>query len=164
MLVSPNLARWIKASVVAYFDARKGAYVLFVDGDDRSTDKLTRFLELRTNGPVLREPCKNHYMIDYWVNILIQSYIDANDAYMFERIFGHTQSMFERCIPVYRFGTGADDDQSLVGHLLLRNTRPIHKLNAANFGVVAERTRQQQGSVEGYYQMELSGEVAGNVS
>ena len=116
MLVSPNLARWMKASVTKFFEdanttantAASTVHVLFVDGDDRTTDGLERFMEFRTNGPVIREPCKNNFVADYWINILVQSSIDSKDAYAFERIHGHAQSLFERCIPVFRYGNGPD--------------------------------------------------------
>lgn len=164
MLVSPNLARWIKASVTKFFMDRNDAantanstdYYMFVDGDDRTTDGMERFTEFRTSGPVIREPCKNNFVVKYWINILIQSNIDAKDAYAFERIFGHAQSLFERCIPVIRYGNGPDDDQTQVGVLILQNSREIEELNGSNFGVVSERTRLQQGSAEGYYKMEFT--------
>ena len=73
MAVNTNWPRWIFASVCTHFDARKGDYNLFIEGQFRNMQPPKDFFELRMDGPFITEVSHNFYKLYIEINVLIHS-------------------------------------------------------------------------------------------
>lgn len=155
--INPHWSRWIKASVSKWFDDHKGDVVMFFEGDDRATDETPEFVEVRMDGPRIKELSKNYFRLDVFINVLIQCHMNKSNVYSFEVLEGKVQAMFDPCIPVFKYGNGADDNSTVqIGTLVLKYSRPLDQLKSANFGQIDEAVRLQQATVEGHYRLELT--------
>lgn len=155
--INPHWNRWIRASIAKWFEDHKGDMVMFHEGDDRTTDKIPEFVEVRMDGPRIKELSKNYFRLDVFVNALTQCAMNKDNVYAHEVLKGKVQAIFERCIPVMKYGNGADDDRTVqLGTLTLQYSRPLDQLKVADFGQIDEVVRLQQATVEGHYRMELT--------
>lgn len=130
---------------------------MFIEGLTRTVDGTEVFLEYRMDGPLIREPCKNQFVFDITINIMVQVGISNYDAHAFQKAFGQAQSMFRGCIPIYKYGTGPDDDQSFLGNFILKNSREIDAVKSLQLGQIDPIMRLMQGTVECRYRMDFHG-------
>lgn len=155
----PNWSRWIYSSCAKHFNAGAEDFSLpcFVEGDERNTDNLKQWIEVRLDGPYMKEVSRNYWRIDVEVNIFIGSVSDNQYMYDLQSLTGKVASMFG-CIPVTRTGDPIDDpanDGVQIGILDLKK-HPAELIRISNFGKVRPDTRFQQATVEGHYEMYLS--------
>jgi len=155
MALNANWVRWLVASLNKHFDAAKGAYPLYIEGSERDTDHLRDFGELRFDGPFIRNPCKGLYYLDIEVNVLVQSQMDPTNLYAGVVAVGVFSAAFAHIIKVYKFGTGEDDDDTLLGCLRLRDDRTHNTIDISQFGIIRQDVRLTQYTIEGHYRMEL---------
>jgi hypothetical protein len=158
MNINKNWSRWIFASLSKHFaDAYAAAGIpLFIEGQHRNTRLLANFFELRVDGPTLREVSKGCWIFRVEVNILVQSAMNDTNYHVVHQNVGIAASAFEKGIPVFKKGSGADDDQSFVGCLqLLQNERSRDFVEINHFGQIDVKTKLMQATVEGHYEMTL---------
>jgi len=140
-----------------FFDAAAAESIpLFIEGQHRNTRLLKDFFEMRTDGPTLREVSKGCYILGLEINILVQSAMNDTNYHTIHQNVGVAAAAFEKGIPVYKKGSGPDDDQSFVGCLQLlqsRESRDYVEIN--HFGQIDTKTNLMQASVEGHYEMTL---------
>jgi len=153
-----NWPRWIFASVSKHFlDAASAESIpLFIEGQHRDTRLEKDFFELRTDGPTLREVSKGCFVFGLEINIIVQSAMNDTNYHRIHQNVGVAAAAFDKGIPVYKKGSGPDDDQSFVGCLQLlqnRETRDFVEIN--HFGQIDKQTKLMQASVEGHYRMYL---------
>lgn len=157
--MNSNWARWIFASISKHFDDGKGSYDMYIEGQHRNTRVLKDFFELRIDGPNICEVSKNYYEIIMEVNCLVSSHMDDTDYHRIHRTTGYVAALYTD-IPVYKYGTGPDDDQSFLGCLVLINDifgRKGNRLVISNFGIVEPGSDLLQSTIEGHYRMCLNG-------
>ena len=155
MNINPDWYRWIVASISKHFDSYKGTYFLYIEGDERDTDDIADFAELRTDGPFISQPCKGVKYLDIEINLLIQSAMDQEDLYAGVRAVGQFATGFTQVIKVFKFGNGVNDDDSLLGCLRTRAKRYEDTIDIGNFGIVHQDTKLTQYTIEGNYRLEL---------
>ncbi len=151
-----NWPRWSFAAVSKHFDDRRETLPLFIEGQHRDTAALSDYLELRMDGPTLREVSKGCWILRIEVNILVTATFDEADFHKIHRNAGIVQAAFTS-IPVLKFGDGPDDDQSFVGCYKLKqnaSTRDFLELN--HFGRIDIDVPLVQATVEGHYEMTLN--------
>ena len=158
MSANPNWPRWIFATVSKHFTeaAQEAELPLFIEGQHRSTRKYKDLLELRMDGPTLREPSKGCWYLRLEINILIQSTMDDKNYHRIHQNVGVVAAAFEKAISVYKYGNNPQDDKTFVGCLQLiqnRETRDFIEIN--HFGQIDPKTNLMQASVEGHYKMVL---------
>lgn len=155
-----NLARWIESSIAVYFSAVATALslTLFVEGiDERSEDTMNQeHAELRVNGPYIKELSKDYWQIHVDINILLVDYMKMSNenAYDINNWGGKFLVAMTTPIPIYRFGDGVDDDDSLIGCLKPRIdfSEPVRLVH---FGQVNRVNRIRQAGVDGRFEMFL---------
>jgi len=147
--------RWISASINKHFDGFKATYELYIEGDERDTDDLANFAELRTDGPFITQPCKGVKYLDMEINLLIQSVMDPEDLYAGVRTVGQFATGFTQVIKVFKLGDGVQDDGSLLGCLRTRAKRYEDTIDIGNFGIVHQDVKLTQYTIEGHYRLEL---------
>jgi predicted transport protein len=110
-MMNHNWARWIFASVSSFFDSKKSTLDMFVEGTDmlgRRKDK--DYIEFRMNGPSGTEVSKAYWRLDFEVNVLVCSLKDEKNFHRLLSNIGIVTSMFFGAIPIYKLGSGPDDD------------------------------------------------------
>lgn len=144
--------RWAFASFSKHFAAHFTAesLPLFVEGDDRATALEKKFCEFRMDGPRLRPVGRRRWEIFIPVNILVQTIMDDENAYLHKTNMGIAQSGFARTISIYKYGTGPDDDQSLLVCMSLMGDKN-NPLKTNEFGQIDTTVRLLQATVEGHY-------------
>lgn len=151
MIFDPNWPRWIISSVASHFkDCNEN---FFMEGFERGTDGKPEWVELRLDGPYIREMTKGCWKLEVEVNTLIVVNDNAN-AYRSQEIQGMVLKKFLDCLEVYQIGNQEPDDGELLGCLKLQQ-RGREKIIVTNFGMLKPDIRQFQSSIEGHYVMTL---------
>ena len=156
MSLSKHMTRWIMASVAEHFNARRQGLTMFIEGQLRATKTLKDFIELRVDGPYFIELSKGYWEVYIEINVLVQSAQDQTNYHRIYESVGIVTAAFEHIIQIFRFGTGSDDDGTLVGCMRLKGDKDEReRLQTSHFGQVEPETGIFQSSVEGHYVMEL---------
>ena len=156
-----NLARWIFASIAKHFQPVAAGLSLpyFVEGvDERDEDNMrVDHVELRLTGPFIKEVSKGYYNVEVWVNFLFtkQMAVAGADAYDIIQWTGTFQNEMLNPIPIYKYGSGAQDDGSLIGCLDIKRT-PNEAARIYHFGQVSREDRVRQSEVDALYYMDLT--------
>lgn len=151
-----NLARWIFISVVKHFNTVVTGLSLpyFVEGVDERSDGEMRadHVELRLTGPGVLEAGGKHYA-RVTINFLCTALMDmaGADSWRIVQWTGVLQNEMLQPIPIYKYGTGADDDQSLIGCLRVDKNR----VNVYHFGQLDKDTRVRQSEVDATFSMDI---------
>ena len=160
-MLNRNWIRWVKASVNWHFTNLQKDVVaaaqripLYIEGDERDTNDLADFAELRMDGPNIRQVQKDLYYLESEINVLIQSHLDPKDLYKVERSIGIFSLGFVM-IDIFKFGDGVQDDGRHLGCMKLLKTLD-EDIEVANFGIIRQDTRLMQSTIEGHYRLELS--------
>lgn len=161
MPYDPNWPRWVQASVGDYFKsiAIANSYKSLIEEiDERTTDFMESPLraEIRINGPAIVEVSKGYYNFEVDVNILISSYMDGqlDNAYDGTTMAGIFAQAASDSIPVFKYGNGPDDDQSLIGCLTLRRGR-TESVKVFHFGEIDKTSRLRQLAVDVRLEMDI---------
>lgn len=159
MPANANWARWIFASVAHYLKtvAVTSSLSVMVEGlDDRDKAfmQASDRVEIRINGPFIRELSDEYYEVQVVANVLLTSRYDGHkNGYIFLDYLGLYLSAMDKAIPVYTFGSQSDD---LIGCLRPRSGRnnPIRVLH---FGQIEKTDHVKQAMVDASYIMHLRG-------
>lgn len=159
-MINKNWTRWIQASLTQYFSSFfTGAnQVTFLvepwNREAANTDK--DYIEQRWNGPFIREYSRALFCVEVDVNFVINSQTNRDDTYTHKQVVGIVQSAMVSQIPVFKYGTGIDDDQTLLECLLLKVS---HKSGVFTnyFGRQQDGVEVEQSTVEAAYEMILKG-------
>jgi hypothetical protein len=152
-----NWMRWITASFYKYFNDNKGSYTLHLEGMARAVESIPNRAELRIDGPNIVQPSKGVWRLYCEINILIAATVNANDLYTYQRMMGHFSSLFIDHISIFKLGDGGGDTGDLLGCMQLKYEKN-ERVQINTFGVIAPEVSLQQGSVEGHYEMLITGE------
>lgn len=157
MYIDPNLARWVSASIsdllrpVIEDDLNLVFWTEGVDFEEQNLFQKDNAV-LRVTGPLFF-PGSNQdkYVFEVFV-LLTDLFGTTTDAYNLMRQTGTVANTLSRPIPVYRYGGGPDDDESLVGCLDIDgNSREF--VRQLNYGVIDKDTRVKQMAVIARYEL-----------
>lgn len=152
MSIQEELVRWIIASISKHFDDRKGSIDLFIEGQIRDTSDLKDFAELRIDGPYITEVSNGFYRIYVEINVLVQSSFDQQNYHRIYNTVGKIVTIFEKTISIFKYGTGSNDDDSLLLCLnLLGDIGKRERIQVSHFGQIEPKTGIYQSTVEAHY-------------
>ena len=152
MAIEQDLERWLFASVSKHFDDNKQTLPLYIEGQKRFTRSEKDFLELRMDGPILSEESKDYWRVYIEINVLVQSAEDEEDYHRIHKDVGIAIAAFTKRISVFKYGTGAGDDQSFVGCLMRQDgRRGRERIQVNHFGRIDPKTPLFQSTVEAHY-------------
>ena len=155
MSANANWVRWIVSSIQQYFETNKQGIELFFEGTPRETKDEKDFAEVRIDGPHITEISKNYFLLKVDVNILVQSTMDEEDFHRIHTNVGKLVSVMTN-IPIYKYGDGVDDDDSLLGCLrLVQDAQGREPILVARLGQIEPTTPIEQVDIEGHYKMHL---------
>ncbi len=149
-MYNSNWARWIYSSVVVHFNNNRGTLPMFVEGDNRETQNVNKYFELRVDGPYSTEISRNYYKLEIEIGTVVCSIMQNIELYTQAELSGQVAKIFTPTIEVYKFGDGPDDDGSLLACLYLKQGRK-EKLEIKHIGRVSPDTRLNRSIVEGHY-------------
>lgn len=159
--MNEHLARWVLISVIQYIETVASGLSLpvFVEGVDERTDDNQRVdrVELRLHGPNVSERSNNYWKIDVRINLGFIKHMDlaSADAYDIVTWAGTFADALLDPIPIYKRGTGVDDDDSLVGCLTVRNREP-EAVMTWHFGQKSKDDRLRESEVDALYDMVIT--------
>lgn len=156
-----NLARWIVASLAVYFKDVADAIPLpfLVEGvDERSGEDMTVcHAELRISGPFVKEVSKDYWRAYIDINVILTNFMQMSteNAYSLSNWGGYFLEAMMQPIPIYKYGDGPDDDDSLIGCLEQRRGfgEPIRLIH---FGQISRVDRIRQAVVDGKFEFFVS--------
>jgi hypothetical protein len=161
MAYDPNWPRWVQASVADHFKlvAIAQGYPALVEGiDERDTEFIEspNRIEIRVNGPFIREASAGYYHFEVDANILIFSHMGGQipNAYFGTEMTGYMAQAASQPISIYKYGTGVGDDQSLIGCLTLRRGKD-ESVKVFHFGEVNKEDRLRQFGVDVSLEMDI---------
>ncbi len=154
MSLDPKLERWIQTSLNTHFNAGKGGYTLFLEGNEINLGDLPAYVELRINGPRYKEVSRSNFLIELEVNLACSVKFGAN-AYELANMLGHFRNLCDQTIPVSKYQD--TDPAEFVGCFILRNDEP-NPIDIVNWGMVnvgAGPIRMMHATIDAYYKMEI---------
>jgi len=160
--MNEHLARWTLASVAKYFYTVSSGLGLqyFVEGVDErnATDMEQEHAELRVNGPFVAEVSNNCYRVYIDINILLTDYMrmSSENAYQIDIWGGKFLSSMFSPIPIYKYGTGVDDDSTVLVGCLTQRRGLSEPIRLIRFGQVSRTDRIRQAAVDGRFEMILT--------
>lgn len=158
-----NWPRWVQASVADHFKAAAAALSppipTLVEGiDERTTTfiEANERIEIRVNGPSIVEQSHRYWHLEVDVNILIFSYMGGAlpNVYSGTQITGNMAKVANDPIPIYKYGTGVSDDQSLIGCLTLRRGKE-ESVKVFHFGEIDREHRLREFAVDVNLEMDI---------
>jgi len=156
-----NLARWIFQSIVVHFSSTASGLSLpyFIEGIDEMDDDVMRanHVELRITGPTIKEVSNGYFTIDAVINFLFTKQMEASDADAYNLIqwTGEFSTVMLDPVPIYKLGTGADDDGTLIGCLEVKKGKN-EAVRVWHFGRLDKDTRVLQSVCDALYGMDYT--------
>lgn len=145
-----NWERWCRVSIEKHFRLGVELFTnVFIEGFERDTESLADYIEIRIDGPYIRENLKDQWRLYFEVNILCVAQENNDDSYRLNRITGQVCSLFENIL-VRRYGQSEEDDEQEIGCLIL-TPRGNERIQTSYFGKINPANRILQASVEGHY-------------
>ncbi len=155
--MNSNLPRWIFSSMVKHFSTVAATIPLnyYVEGVDEpeSSDFQNDSVLFKMNGPVIHSGSKDFewYSLEIMVFLTDIIQLTNDNAFSIQEWTGIFQaSMVNDALQIFRYGTGAEDDDTLIGCL---EPDPGFKNNiqVVTYGQVDKDLRIKQASVNGRF-------------
>ena len=156
-----NLPRWIFSSVVWHFKtiADDNNIPYFVEGiDERDPNSMNQsHVEIRVTGPEIKEISNEYYNVEVVINFLLTSLMDMTGSRAYEIInwCGILSDEMNSPIPIYKYGDGAEDDDSLINCLRIRKNKS-DSVKIYHFGQVSKTDRVRQSEIDAVYDMDVT--------
>lgn len=153
--------RWIRASAFKYLKSKvpSGWESLVEGAEERTTvfmDANNR-IEIRLNGPSLRQSARHDYDVDLTVNILVTSHLgDNKNVYDLEDVVGIFVDALYEGIPTYKYGTSPNPTAELFGCLKVTSRGKGQKVNTFFLGEINTEDRLRQAGVDTTLNMNFS--------
>ncbi|REJ65633.1 MAG: hypothetical protein DWQ31_16975 [Planctomycetota bacterium] len=157
----PNWPRWFFASIGDYFKTVADGINLpiLIEGiDEREAEKIRAadHVELRINGPAIREISAGYFRVWLDVNLLLTSIMggQTKNAYDIVQQAGVLQQAASQPIPIFRFGNAPGDDGTSLGCLTARRGRR-ENVTVFHFGQIGRDERVRQSAVDARFEIYL---------
>lgn len=156
----PNWNRWILQSIIDHYKTKVvdiNSIPFLVDGvDTRDQTWMAQpdRVELRVSGPDTKELSARCWRIWVSVNLYFTSMMgqESKNRYDLENTVGLFLEYTDTVIPVYRLGTGAQDDDTLIGCLEPRRELP-NAVRSVHFGQISPDELVKQAQIDARYEM-----------
>ena len=151
-----NWPVWVHASVQQYFleITDDEGLTIFYEGEERKTEDLTEYAEVRVKGPVVTEPALNQFNLDVEVNVLISVKMNDTTNILRPHVIAGWFMEKMQTICIKNYGPGTSEPYTEQFHLRLRE-EPNSKVVWQFFGKVETDTGLLQGVVSARYRVHL---------
>jgi surface protein len=154
-----NLPRWIFQSIASHFQSVAADLSLpfLVEGIDERSDETMHsdHVELRVTGPTVKEISRDYYDTDTVINFLFTKAMDPVDTNAYDLIqwTGAFASAMLLPIPIYKKGSGPDDDGSFISCLRIAKGKK-EAARIYHFGQLDKDTPVRQSEVDAVFNMD----------
>jgi hypothetical protein len=150
-----NWPRWIFASVSKSFESKRDGVNFYVEGDSFDPSTVKSYFEFRMNGPSCWELPGNVWYFKFEVNILVvHKRAEDENIHRLSDLIGIATTMFERNIPIMKYGEGVDDNREvLFDCAILTNDDSDEPVSITQLGQVDPNFKEMQAMVEGTYKI-----------
>ena len=155
--MSPHLPRWMFSSLSEHFRVLAATIPLrfHVEGvdEDEALDFQSDSILFRMDGPIAYQSTSSEEWYKVEIQILLTDLValtndNAYDIYTWVGVF--QGDMLNNTLPIYRYGNGVDDDDSLIG-CLQPDTSVTNNVRVASYGLIDKDQRVKQVSVNGKF-------------
>jgi len=154
-----NLPRWIFQSIASHFQllAADLSLPFLVEGIDERSDETMHsdHVELRVTGPTVKEISRDYYDTNTVINCLFTKAMNPVDTNAYDLIqwTGAFASAMLDPIPIYKKGSGADDDGSFISCLRIAKDKK-EAARVYHFGQLDKDTPVRQSEVDAVFSMD----------
>lgn len=151
-----KVSRWMAASVYTRFKTKLEleALKVFLEGERRDTSKVSKWVEVRFDGPYYRQKDRSSWIARIEVNLLVACALSSNIYEIFD-ITGLIAKNFTHNFPCYKYGNKSEDDKSFFGTMKIQESNRDY-LKISHFGQIDPKVAQVQAVVEAAYEMEFT--------
>lgn len=152
-----NLPRWVFSSMSEHFRTVSAGIPLqyFVEGvdEEQALDFQQDSALFRMDGPIAHQGSSGNewYRVEFQIlltDLVATTNDNAYDIYSWAGVF--QGDMLNGSLPVYRYGSGLEDDQTLIGCLEPDNSVK-NNVRIASYGMIDKDWRIKQMSVNGKF-------------
>jgi hypothetical protein len=155
MSLKLNLPRWLHASIRTHIASNLPGYKLIIEGEERITQDLESYFELRVNGPIIDEITRDEFKAYCRINILCVTKFNEKELYTIHKLTGIATQALSKCINIYNYGGSEDSvrqsNDTVLEDTLLGNLQLMDDIETNNFGRVEDRLDVTQSTVEANY-------------
>ena len=130
----------------------------FVEGlDERSPETmLHNHCEFRFTGPFIKEISVGYYRVEAIGNVVLTNLMEMSreNAYAIVTWAGAFQTAMLEPIPIYKYGTGPDDDGSFIGCMNIKKNKD-NAVTVYHMGQIHKTDRIRQTIIDGEFDMWL---------
>lgn len=145
--IDPNWPRLIQKAINKHFASALAPIRVFVDGEDRETEDLTEWFELRVVGPRFFEQHDRHWRGNVTIDLAMM-HVQTSNVYNASILHGKGQAAFPYQIKVL-------DDADVFVANLINNPENENDINLTKFGVINKQLRLNQSTLESDYRIYL---------
>lgn len=157
--MNENWHRWVVASIqkhIADHSILAGVQKRY-EADLHRVVKAETGIEIRIDGPVWNETSKDRWFGRIEANILCYNSLSVNNnLYTIRTLMGKCEKTFQKKIELRKYGGEVGDDGSFVECMFLQKFRNTdNQIVSGYFGQVDPAVKEEQGTVEAHYKVEL---------
>jgi len=145
-----EIPKWLFASVAKHFSTLADNYNYYVTGNQRATEDLDSWIELKIDGPHIDRLSSGKVKYTCEVDVQIYCKRDPHNLYKYLEITGDVLDRFTEHIGIFKLGSEPTDDQSYFTCMKL-NYDGSKPLNVAHFGDTGINEKISVSDVEGHY-------------
>ena len=157
MSLKSSLPKWIYLSCAKHFDSNISGLTTFVEGfEERDLSGESSWVEIRIDGPDIREVSKDTYIIESEINLLVATHFSPIAPSDHAVNVGKAVAAFTD-FNVYKYGNTAEDTGA---SLEIFRLKPLadnsDRIRVANMGQIDPQLKLLQTTVSGQFRMVYS--------
>jgi hypothetical protein len=139
--------RWVKSSIYNNFRLGLGEKYIWFEGEERKVDEPPNRYEFKMLGPDYTPTPGDGWLIDLVINIQVITNKDPKEPFRHLNYVGKLQTLFPRCLSLYKFGNVADvDTKARFATVDLEG-----KIKTTDFGLLDPTSKILRTTVEAAY-------------
>lgn len=146
--------KWIFLSAAKHFTDSISVITTFVEGaQERNLSGQSSWIEIRIDGPDIREVSKDTIVLESEINLLVATHIDPDAPAQHVINVGKATAAFTD-FKIFKYGEDSEDDGSILDSFRLQPLEDIRdKIKVANMGQIDPAIKLLQTTVEGHYRL-----------
>lgn len=145
--MNENWERWIKSSLYKHFREGLTPSYIWFQGEERRVDEPANRYEFNALGPDFDFITADQLTVEIVLNIQVVTNKDPKEPFRHLNNVGKLQTLFHRCLKMYKLGNFADvDTKAQFGQLDLES-----KVRTTDFGLLDPTAKILRTTVEATY-------------
>lgn len=158
MSLKTQIAKWVFLSCGKHFTDSISGITTYVENTERTLSDEFDWIEIRIDGPDIREISNGYYKIYSEINLLVCTHMNPTSPTRHFINVGKAINCFDDFL-LYRYGDETDDDNSQLCLFRLQPTRDLReKVAVSNMGQIDQSLKLIQTTIEGHFEAFLEEE------